>query len=69
MSLRIAIRLSVRKPGAVGPVTMFLTPNDNSVSRMTIAFCSNHDSTRLSGSSLTEQPRVSASLTASMMAE
>ncbi|MNF11370.1 hypothetical protein D3C80_2125800 [compost metagenome] len=61
--------MSVRKPGAVGPVTMFFTPSDNSVSKMTIAFCSNHDSTRLRGSSLTVQPSVSESLTASMMAE
>ncbi len=40
---------------------MFFTPSDSSVSRMTIAFCSNQESTSDSGRSLTPQPSFSAS--------
>ncbi|MOA41239.1 hypothetical protein D3C78_1631810 [compost metagenome] len=62
-------RAGVRKAGAVGPVRMSFTPSASRVSRMTMAFCSNQESTRVSGRSLTPHSNASESARASWMAE
>ena len=67
MSTSTFSTFSERKTGREGLRYIFLMPKDSSVSKMHTAFCSYHDSTRVRGSSLTEQPKASARARATRM--
>jgi hypothetical protein len=60
--------LGVTNAGGFGPIVIPLTPKANSVRRTATAFCSNQETTRVRGSSLTEQPKASARAAATRIA-
>ena len=57
------------KAGSVGPSLIFFIPRYKSVSNIHTAFCSYHERTIESGSSLTLHPKASERATATLMAE
>ena len=68
VSSRILSTFSEKNAGIVGPRYIPFIPRESSVISMHTAFCSYHESTRVRGSSFTEQPNASARARATCIA-
>ena len=68
-SIRTFSTLGDINAGSDGPRYIFLMPSESRVSNIQTAFCSYHDSTRVSGSSFTSQLKAFARAKATCIAE